>query len=300
MAIDYEFYNQASAAKLGWEPTWFNCDAFDDKLTRVVKKWQKSMGLKADGLVGPMTFRRLWTERESKIDKFQPKSCKYSDHIVHNGDFYPIEWDKVVLWSEEGGLSAGPGTYYDLSGKKDRKPTMFVNHWDVCLSSKSCERVLQKRGISVHFCIDNDGTIYQLLDTQHGAWHGSNRKVNMASIGVEISNAYYTKYQDSYVRRGFGERPVHENLTVHGREMGSFLGFYDVQLSALRSLWKAVHNAHGIEYLAPIDNNGNTSLTVDSSVRAAKFNGFVSHYHITSGKIDCACLDIVEELKKIK
>ena len=57
----------------------------------------------------------------------------------------------------------------------------------------------------MHFCLDNDGTIYQILDTQHGAWHCSSRVGNQNSIGIEISNAFYPKYQDWYIKNGFGE-----------------------------------------------------------------------------------------------
>ena len=32
--------------------------------------WQKSNGLTADGLVGPMTYRRIWTERDSNISDY--------------------------------------------------------------------------------------------------------------------------------------------------------------------------------------------------------------------------------------
>ena len=62
---------------------------------------------------------------------------------------------------------------------------MFAYH------STQCQKVLDKRGISVHFLIDNDGTIYQTLDLQHAAFHAG--KVNRKSVGVEISNAYYPK-----------------------------------------------------------------------------------------------------------
>ena len=62
--------------------------------------------------------------------------------------------------------------------------------------------------------IDNDGTIFQMLDTQHKAWHAGIPNYeggNPKGIGVEISNAYYLKYQDWYVKNGFGERPVQEH-----------------------------------------------------------------------------------------
>jgi len=70
--MDKNFYNEASAKKLGWEPSWFGEKYFDDKLVRAVKKWQRSRGISADGLCGPTTFRRLWTERQSEIDDYKP------------------------------------------------------------------------------------------------------------------------------------------------------------------------------------------------------------------------------------
>ena len=183
MAIDKVFYNQSSASNLGWGPPWFGEKYFDDDLVKAIRKWQKEHGILADGLCGPGTYRRIWTERQADIDDYKPfgGQSKETSHIVHNGNFIPINWPKVVLWSELDGLKANHGTYYDYSGREDRKPTFFVNHWDVCLSSASCERVLNNRGISVHFCIDNDGTIYQLLDTQHGAWHAGGGKWNHSS-----------------------------------------------------------------------------------------------------------------------
>ena len=126
MTIDKNFYNESSASKLGWDPTWFSEKYYDDKLTRAIKKWQKDKGLTADGLCGPSTFRRLWTERQADIDNYQPKTCRYSNYIVYQGNFMPIEWDKVVLWSEDGGLVAHPGSYYDYSGRPQRKLRLFL------------------------------------------------------------------------------------------------------------------------------------------------------------------------------
>jgi len=306
--MDKDFYNKSSADSLGWYPSWFECDEFDYNLVKAVQKWQKANGLIADGLVGPTTYRRIWTEREANISDYEPTRPRnsYSEgdkHIVHNGNFIPIEWDKVILWDEEDGLKSNKGCYTDYSGKADRKPTFFVNHWDVCLSAESCARVLNRRGVSVHFCIDNDGTIYQLLDTQHKAWHAGISGYeggNLKGIGVEISNAYYLKYQDWYVNHGFGERPIQEHGYVHGKTLDPFLDFYSVQLEALKALWKAIHIGLDIPLEYPKNSSGNIETGVHKECQRGKFKGFCNHYNFTKTKKDCAGLDVPNLLEEVK
>ena len=297
--MDKIFYNEGSAAKLGWTPEWFGCDKFNEKLISAIEKFQKQHDLTSDGLCGPTTYRRIYNERISNIDDYKPYTVTEKDEafIVHQGNFIKINWPKVKLWSEPGGLKLSGG-YTSYFKKRDIK--MFVNHWDVCLSSETCVRVLNKRNISVHFCIDNDGTIYQLLDLNHAAWHAGSKKWNHSSVGVEIANAYYPKYQSWYKRHGFGERPVLSGQTCHGRSMDDFLGFYDVQVEALKSLWQACHSAADIPYKCPVDKNGDTLKKVSSSAAANRFKGFVSHYHLTRRKIDCAGLDIKTLLQDLK
>lgn len=299
MAIDKVYYNEASAAKLGWDPTWFNCDAFDEKLVRAIKKWQKLNRLHADGLCGPSTFRRVFTEREANISDYVSPNWDNDGlaRIVYNGKEFPIEWDNTVLWTDKGGLMAKLGNYKNMAGQRIRKPTQFVNHWDVCLSSKSCQRVLDRRGISVHFLIDNDGTIYQTMDLQHVGWHAGSSKINAKSIGVEISNAYDLKWQSWYKKNGFGERPVVTDAYVHGKKLRDHLGFYDVQIEALQALWKAIHLACDIPLETP---TGAAKNAYTASVSSGKFKGIVSHYHITKRKIDCGGLDIEKLLEDLK
>tara|TARA_B100000131_G_scaffold321205_1_gene371254 strand:+ start:519 stop:1442 length:924 start_codon:yes stop_codon:yes gene_type:complete len=305
VAIDKIFYNEASAKKLGWDPSWFGKSDFDDDLIVAIKKWQRKHKITADGLCGPNTFRRLWTEREENISDHAPPTavCGPGDKfIVHNGKFIPIDWDHVILWDDPAGLQCMPGTYTSYAGKPDRKPHFFVNHWDVCLSSESMSRVIAKRGISIHFGIDNDGTIYQLLDTQHAAWQAGGRQWNHDSIGVEIANAFYPKYQNWYVKKGFGARPVREKGEVqcHGRDLQEHLGFYDVQIEALKALWVAIHRGLNIPLECPTNNDGSLIETVHRDCENSKFSGFINHYNLTRRKIDCAGLDLVCHLNEIK
>ena len=297
--MDKNFYNKASAAKLGWEPSWFGERYFDEKLVRAVKKWQKENGLTADGMCGPGTYRRVWTERQTNIDDYKPTNPNYSNYIVYNGNFVPIEWEKVILWSESDGLAAQPGHYYDYSGRPKRNIRLFVNHWDVCLNSKSCNDILNRSGISVQFLIDNDGTIYQTMDMQHGAWHAGSERVNRASVGVEISNAYYPKYADWYVQNGYGERPMVDDAWVNGVKLDPFMGFYPEQIEAAKALWKAVASASNVKLKTKLNQFGKVSTKYEKEIVYGKFEGVISHYHCYKGKIDCAGLEIGDLIDEV-
>src|SRR5450432_1033684 len=82
----------------------------------------------------------------------------------------------------------------------------FVIHHDGCTSADMCFSVLQnERGLSVHFLLDNDGTIYQTIDLGLMAYHAA--EWNIDSIGVEMSNrGDATAYPGVYDSGRFGPK----------------------------------------------------------------------------------------------
>jgi hypothetical protein len=289
-------YNIGSAEDLGWTPEWFGASDFNDDLTEKIKSFQRENGLSADGKCGQGTFRVIYTERISDMDDDEPSSSGGNRSLIYRGNEIHIEWDKVTRWIDEDGLKLSK--YPSLDADRDIK--MFVTHWDVCLNSKSCVNVLNKRGLSIHFCIDNDGTIHQLADIATVCYHAGSKLWNSKTIGVEVSNAFYTKYQKNYVKAGFGERPVCKNSMVHGRKVDEHTDFYPVQIEALKALYKAIHEGVGIPLETPLDSNGNTTYKVSKEAKDCNFEGFVSHYHLTERKMDCCNLDIESMLKEIR
>lgn len=288
-------YNKKTAMQFGWSPEWFGCEDFNNELTEKIKQFQKEMGIEADGMCGPGTFRRKFNERAIEIER-SDSDPNFSDHIICHGNPVHIEWDRVVLWTDRGGHKAKEGCYRHVDGT--RNIDLFVNHWDVCLSSQICQKVLDQRGISVHFLIDNDGTIYQTLDTTHIAWHAGDE--NGRSVGVEISNAYYPRYQNKYVSSGFGERPIKSGAVVNGHILEDHTDFYPVQIEALKALTKAIHKGLGIPLETPTNINGTEYTDTLSASRLKAFKGFVHHYQLTSKKTDCGGLDLVKLLKEIE
>jgi hypothetical protein len=287
-------YNIKSSGKYGWTPDWFGAENFSIELIDKIIEFQKEHGLDADGLVGPGTYRRIEADLLSEQDYIPPKRYKRKGEkgIIYNNIKYPIAWDKIILWNERGGFSHPEGTYNDWSEKPDRGPIQFVNHWDAALSSESCAKIINKRGLSMHFLIDNDGTIYQTLDIQHVAWQAGSRLWNTNSIGVEISNAFYTKYQSWYERKGFGPRPIESGHKINNRKIEDHLGFYPVQLEALAALWAAVHNATGMS-LDICEVRGHCPDCAEG-----RHSGFINHFNLTTNKMDCASLNMKEVLEK--
>jgi len=279
-------YNKTTSDSWGWLPAWFKSEKFDKNLVDNIKKFQSNHGITADGMCGPATYRRIWTHRASQIPLLEPPPTKFKNTIIYNNNFFSIKWPKVIHWFDNNGLKLNSDSFSDQSRNPQRKISAFINHWDVCLNSVSCVRVLNNRRVSVHFCIDNDGTIYQLMDLQNIGWHASSRSVNNNSVGVEISNAYYLKYQQYYIESGFEPRPIVTNAEIHGKKIEPFLGFYKIQLNALAALWEATSRACGIPLKILKEK------TVSEKLLLNKFAGFANHYNTDLNKIDCACLDM--------
>lgn len=292
MAVDKEFYNAASAAKLGWEASWFipGHVEFDEKLTKAIRKFQKDIGLLADGMCGPTTYRRIRAKMEEEYPFVGPPwEPSDSDVLWYNGEPVKIHWpaDKVHTFRDEGFPFAVSKSFSKYSKKRDIKS--FVAHWDVCLSSNSCADVLAKRGVSVHFLIDNNGDIIQLHDMNDATWHAGVSKVNHSSVGVEISNAYYTKYQSWYEKNGFGARPVINDAKINGNLLSEHLGFYDIQMQALSALMEAVHKGCGVPYIVP-----STWDCFSPETTNGKWSGFMNHFNCSSKKIDCGGYNLKE------
>jgi N-acetylmuramoyl-L-alanine amidase len=191
----------------------------------------------------------------------------------------------------------------------------FVVHYDVCGISKQCFKVLHDlRGLSVHFMLDLDGTIYQTLDLKERAWHATTS--NTRSVGIEIANmgAYPpvdTKPLDAWYKRdergrpfiqvppalgdpmiytkNFVARPAQAE-PVRGTIQGTDLIQYDLtpqQYAALTKLTAALCKVFPkIKCDYPRDADGRlvTKKLPDEELKS--YAGVIGHYHIQTNKTD--------------
>ncbi len=191
----------------------------------------------------------------------------------------------------------------------------FVLHYDVCGLSKICFNVLHDhRGLSIHFMLDLDGTIYQTLDLKERARHAT--IANDRSIGIEIANmgAYPpgdTKVLDEWYGRdadgrtvitipprvgdpmlrvkNFTGRPVRPE-PVRGVIQGEDLVQYDLtpqQYAALVKLTAALTKIFPqIRCDFPRGPDGRVVPHKLPDAELAAFKGVLGHYHIQTNKTD--------------
>lgn len=203
---------------------------------------------------------------------------------------------------------------------------LFVLHYDACGTSRRCFEVLHDvRGLSVHFMIDLDGTIYQTLDVKERAWHAA--EFNDRSVGVEIAHigAYESldALQRWYRRRADGRMQFLPPLApgaldadahsapaaglpalrtpgfvplaardepirgfIHGRELVQY-DFTPQQYAALARLTATLCRVlPRIRPAFPRGPDGRVAPRVLTAEELSHFSGVLGHYHLTEGKID--------------
>lgn len=191
----------------------------------------------------------------------------------------------------------------------------FVLHYDVCGVSRTCFNVLHDhRGLSVHFMLDLDGTIYQTLDVKERAWHATSS--NGRSVGIEIANmGAYSKTEDSPLEKWYAKdaqgqtyitlperlgdggirtpnfvgRPA-RNEAVVGEVQGRTLTQYDFtpeQYKALAHLTAALTQVlPKIKCDYPRDADGKLILRKLDDEMLQNYQGVIGHYHIQTNKTD--------------
>jgi N-acetyl-anhydromuramyl-L-alanine amidase AmpD len=194
-----------------------------------------------------------------------------------------------------------------------RQVDLFVIHYDVCGTSQQCFYVLHDmRGLSVHFMLDLDGTVYQTLDLTERAWHAGS--ANDRSVGIEIANwgAYgsadklkdlygfdkagwpYVKFPESFTRReqltkGFVAKPARKPI-MEAKINGGMRYQYDFtpqQYAALVRLTATLHRVlPRIELAVPRGPDGKLIMDVLPDEQMKNFHGLVGHWHVTKEKQD--------------
>jgi N-acetyl-anhydromuramyl-L-alanine amidase AmpD len=191
----------------------------------------------------------------------------------------------------------------------------FVIHYDARGTSRRCFEVLQdKRGLSVHFMLDLDGTIYQTLDLKERAWHAT--VANSRSVGIEIANIgawpvgksnplgdWYHAGADGRVTIVDPEagkivdpldfsRGLHpaRNEKIDGTIQGQELEQYDLTPQQYEALVKLTATLCTVFPMIrcdyPRDEKGRVIPHKLPNDQLANYHGILGHYHVQTDKTD--------------
>jgi len=269
------------------------------------------------------------------------KPARTDDVILVDGRSFHTG-TRIVLWNEKCGYNAYKFKPTKLAGKANhgarRIPStetkdvwiereqpwdlpalqdyvdQFVLHYDSEGFSRRCFDVLQRRGLSAHFLLDLDGTIYQTLDLRERAYHAG--PANSRSIGIEIANvgAYGLEEKnewDDWISpdengnpvvkipealsdpklrsKGFVARPARSEI-VEGEINGRALRQYDFtpeQYDALIKLTAAIHRIFPLINLdMPRDPYGRPINEKLPDEALEYYQGLIGHHHLQKIKID--------------
>ncbi|HTJ44490.1 MAG TPA: N-acetylmuramoyl-L-alanine amidase [Kofleriaceae bacterium] len=180
----------------------------------------------------------------------------------------------------------------------------FIFHHDGCLNSAMCWQVLQnERGLSCHFLVDHDGTIYQTCDLAFMAYHAA--VFNVPSIGVEMSNRGEAAKDQSYYAKHNMKRDI-GTVTINGSKILTFK-FTEAQRLAMTALCGALTRLLPnipLEFpqdpRAPGQQMWDTLLVNGQETGAFGFKGYLGHYHCTRRKWDPGPFDFKDFIEKLR
>jgi N-acetyl-anhydromuramyl-L-alanine amidase AmpD len=191
----------------------------------------------------------------------------------------------------------------------------FVIHFDARGTSRGCFEILQDhRGLSVHFLLDLDGTIYQTLDVKEAAWHAT--IANGRSIGIEVANIgaypvdgpdplarWYQSGPEGRIRVADPEkakaegpkagprslRPLRDQPvvgTIQGQKLKQF-DYTPEQYDALARLTATLCKLFPkIRCDYPRDAAGALLTHKLPDAEYGRYQGILGHYHVQSNKVD--------------
>jgi N-acetylmuramoyl-L-alanine amidase len=191
----------------------------------------------------------------------------------------------------------------------------FVLHYDACGTSRQCFKVLHDaRGLSVHFMLDLDGTVYQTLDLKERAWHATSS--NSRSVGIEIANvgAYRPEEKNPFAewyateangatrltipgrfgdgglrnktRIGHPARPARVSGLIQGKELAQY-DFTPEQYAALIKLTATLAKVFPkLRCDYPKDALGKLVTQKLADTELQNYSGVLGHFHIQTDKVD--------------
>ena len=268
-----------------------------------VVNFQKSVGIKADGIVGTLTLNKLNNfGKISKINDGIPHTIYYTnpngltiyDHLISDDEYIKEEVKKNTIW-----------LHHTAGGSR---PDWTIGGWEKdFMKDKKGNPVLDKKGnpiplkVATHYVIGRkssstgdktwDGKILKAFDDKYWAYHlGINhpksKELNSNSIGIELCNyGPLTKGKDgrfyNYVNKPILDEDV-VKLDKPFRGYEYYEKYTDFQIESLRKLLVHLINKYQLSF----DSKSYNESWFDYSETWFTSGGFRTHTQVRKDKFD--------------
>lgn len=157
-----------------------------------------------------------------------------------------------------------------------------VLHLDGCVNSRSCFHSMHdmprpdgRCGLSAHFMVDADGTIYQTLDLVENAWHAE--QSNAVSVGIELCNRGDASRDElDRLPPDYRTRPVKE-VVINGRGYQAF-DFRPEQYQSVLALTRVLVRLFPL--IRPLYPERDGKPLLETLADPLRFAGIVGHLHV--------------------
>ena len=211
---------------------------------------------------------------------------KVVTHRDPGGMSFAREWQRGLTRGRP--LFPRPGKPKNLAELQATIDKIIV-HMDLTTGMKKTFRILAERGLSTHFGIDWDGTLYQFADPQRVAVHAGEH--NARSIGIDLNNAtknlrtrpeWVAIYERQMKARGEKRRIFRGK--VQGSEIAAF-GYTEPQYRALDALLQVLVAAFPkVRPDTLRDARGKVQTEATESARIP--GGILAHYQTSGSRWD--------------
>lgn len=255
---EYGFFNQKVDGYFG-----------QNTLVSVVN-FQKSVGVKADGIVGLQTWsqiihynsnQNIVSEKENveKASFVAPSGLKIYDNLLSDDEYYKEETNKNTIWLHH--TAGGSRPDWTIGGWE--KDFQKDDNGNAILGSDNLPKPLK---VGTHFVIgrrsstsndtDWDGKILRAFDEKFWAYHlgisKNSLNLNSKSLAIELCNYGPLTLKGDGTFYNYVNKPIRENEVVELSK--PFRGelywekYTDMQLENLRKLILFLSEKWGIEY----------------------------------------------------
>lgn len=256
---------------------------FGKQTQHAVQSFQKINKLTVDGIVGPITWKKLnFNPIEHSLDTDRQAYGNWiEDYHLPEGQYVKESTSKYYI------------VLHHTAGREN--PYKTIDHW----AKDNRGRVGTNYvigGISVDGKNNEyDGKILRAIDDEYYGWHigaGSTMGVKKHSISIEMCNAGGLTEKNGKWYTWFGEEVADSQVRVLKDKFRGYQAFHkysEEQIKSLEALLRYLENTHGISLkggMHDILKQGINPFELNLEASAGKIKGVLTHTNFRRDKSD--------------